>query len=63
MARKKQLNPMATALTLAALGVTGFIIYKFILKPRIDRKKDLSINFNTEQQNSDILDAEFEQIT
>jgi len=54
---------MATALTLAALGVTGFVIYKFIIKPRIDRKKDLSINFNTEQQNSDILDAEFEQIT
>jgi hypothetical protein len=63
MARKKQLNPMATALTLAALGVTGFVIYKFIIKPRIDRKKDLSINFTTEQQNSDILDAEFEQIT
>lgn len=54
---------MATALTLAALGVTGFIIYKFIFKPRIDRKKDIAINFNTEQQNSDILDAEFEQIT
>lgn len=54
---------MATALTLAALGITGFVIYKFIIKPRIDRKKDLSINFTTEQQNSDILDAEFEQIT
>jgi hypothetical protein len=63
MARKKQLNPMATALTLAALGITGFVIYKFIIKPRIDRKKDLSINFNTEQQNSDILDAQFEEIT
>lgn len=63
MARKKQLNPIATALTLAALGVTGFVIYKFIIKPRIDQKKDLSINSNTEQQNSDILDAEFEQIT
>jgi hypothetical protein len=63
MARKKQLNPMATALTLAALGVTGFLIYKFIIKPRVDRKKDIAINFNTEQQNSDILDAEFEQIT
>jgi hypothetical protein len=63
MARKKQLNPMATALTLAALGITGFVIYKFIIKPRIDRKKDLSVNFTTEQQNSDILDAEFEQIT
>jgi hypothetical protein len=44
MARKKQLNPMATALTLAALGVTGFVIYKFIIKPRIDRKKDIAIN-------------------
>ena len=54
---------MATALTLAALGVTGFVIYKFIIKPRIDRKKDIAINLNTEQQNLDILDAEFEQIT
>jgi hypothetical protein len=63
MARKKQLNPMATALTLAALGLTVFGIYKFIIKPRINRKKDLSINFNTEQQNSDILDAQFEEIT
>lgn len=54
---------MATALTLAALGLTVFGIYKFIIKPRINRKKDLSINFNTEQQNSDILDAQFEEIT
>lgn len=54
---------MATALTLAALGITGFVFYKFIIKPRINRKKDLTINFNTEQQNSDILDAQFEEIT
>lgn len=54
---------MATALTLAALGVTGFIIYKFILKPRIDRKKDIAMNLNIEQQNLDVLDAEFEDIT
>jgi hypothetical protein len=63
MARKKTLNPMATALTLAALGVTGFVIYKFIIKPRIDRKKDIAMNLNTDQQNLDILDAEFEDIT
>jgi len=33
MARKKKLNPIATALTIAGLGVTGFLLWKFVIKP------------------------------
>lgn len=59
--RKKKINPVATVLTVLALGVTGFAIYKFFVKPAIARRRignspiiDADIN--------ETLDATFEVI-
>ena len=41
MARKK-LSPLATLLTIGAVGLTGFAVYKFLIKPMRDRKKALN---------------------
>ena len=62
MARKKKLNPIATALTIAAVGVTGFAIWKFIIEPRRKKLKSASMEniFDSEPAPGDILDAQFE---
>lgn len=39
--RKKKLNPIATAGILAVVGVTGFLAWKYLIKPAIDKKKGL----------------------
>lgn len=64
MARKKKLNPLATALTIAAVGVTGFVIWKYIIEPRRNKLKSASMQniFDSEPEPSEILDASFEVI-
>ena len=60
MARKKKLNPMATALTIAAVGVTGWFVWNYIIKPRRNKLKQESIGVDSIP--SEILDAQFEII-
>ena len=38
MARKKKLNPIATAGVIAVAGVTGFLLWKFLIKPAINKR-------------------------
>ena len=58
MAKKKKLNPMATALTIAAVGVTGWAIWTYIIKPRRNKLKAESMGVDSIP--SEILDAQFE---
>jgi hypothetical protein len=60
MARKKKLNPMATALTIAAVGVTGWVVWNYIIKPRRNKLKQESMGVDSIP--SEILDAQFEVI-
>lgn len=39
--RKKKLNPTAMVGILAVVSVTGFLAWKFLIKPAIDKKKGL----------------------
>jgi len=64
MAQKKKLNPIATALTIAAVGLTGFAIYKLLIEPR-RKKKIIDVMpdiFDSQQQENNILDANFEVV-
>jgi hypothetical protein len=41
MARKKKLNPIATAGVIAVAGVTGFLVWKFLIKPALNKKRGI----------------------
>lgn len=56
MARKKNINPIAAALTLAVIGGVGFALFKYVIKPRRTRLKQQ----NLIASNQEILDAQFE---
>lgn len=58
MARKK-INPLATALTIAAIGATGWAIYNFIIKPRREKKRAELRNI-VDSLPAEILDAQTE---
>lgn len=64
MARKKKMNPIATALTIAAVGFTGYAIWKFIIQPKRNKLKSASMQdiIDSEPEPADILDAQFEVI-
>lgn len=59
MARKKKLNTTALALTVLGLGVTGLLVWQFIIKPRRE-KKNQQINDLIASYPSEVLDAQFE---
>jgi len=64
MAQKKKLNPIATALTIAAVGLTGFAIYKLLIEPKRNKLKNASMQdvLDTQTEANDILDASFEVV-
>jgi hypothetical protein len=64
MARKKKLNPLAAALTLAAIGVTGFVVWTYIIKPRRNKLKNASMFdiMDSEPERNEVLDAQFELV-
>jgi len=64
MAQKKKLNPIATALTIAAVGLTGFAIYKLLIEPKRNKLKNASMQdiLDSETEANDILDASFEVV-
>lgn len=60
--RKKKINPIATVVTIAALGLTGWAIYKFLVKPALAKRRagnaqiiDADIN-ETMDANFEIID-------
>lgn len=57
---KKKLNPIATALTIAALGATGWALWTYVIKPRRDKKKLESMGVDS--INNEILDAQYELV-
>jgi|688.fasta_scaffold1677587_1 hypothetical protein len=57
---KKKLNPIATALTIAALGVTGWAVWNYVIKPRRDKKRVESMGVDS--INNEVLDAQFELV-
>lgn len=64
MARKKKLNPIATALTIAAVGLTGFVIWKLLIEFKRKKLKAASMQeiFDSEPEPNDILDSQFEVV-
>jgi hypothetical protein len=56
--RKKKINPIATALTIAGLGLTGWLLWKYVINPRRNKLKAASTQPNF--VDSEILDANFE---
>ena len=36
--RKKKLNPIATAGILAVVGITGFLAWKYLIKPAVNKR-------------------------
>jgi hypothetical protein len=63
MARKKKLNPLAAALTIAAIGVTGFVVWTYIIKPRRNKLKSASMfDILDSQAPGEVLDAQFELV-
>lgn len=54
MARRKKLSPVATILTIGALGLSGYALYRFVIKPAMDRKKALN--------NIPIMDTDFVEV-
>jgi hypothetical protein len=62
MARKKKLNPIATALTIAAVGLTGWALWKYVIEPRRNKLKVASM-VDSPIDTNEILDAQFEDVT
>lgn len=61
MARKKKINPLATAVTIAAVGFTGWAVWNFIIKPQRDKKRAASMQ-PVDSIPGEILDAQFEVV-
>jgi hypothetical protein len=61
MATKRKFNPTAAALTILGVGVTGFLVWEFVIKPR-RAKKNQQITDLIASYPSEVLDAQFEQI-
>jgi hypothetical protein len=64
MATKKKMNPVATALVIAAVGVTGFIVWKYVIAPRRNKLKAASMQdiIDSEPEPRDVIDAKFEVV-
>jgi hypothetical protein len=64
MATKKKINPIATALTIAAVGFTGWAIWTYVIKPRRNKLKNASMQdiIDSEPEPADVLDATFEVV-
>jgi len=63
MARKKKLNPLAITITGLIIGGATFAAYKWILKPYLDKRKNLK---NADWNNSgatDTIDVTYKDVT
>ena len=63
MARKKKLNTLAAALTIAATGVIGLLVWNYIIKPRRNKLKNASMfDIIDSPLPGEVLDAQFELV-
>jgi hypothetical protein len=55
---------LAAALTIAAIGVTGFVVWTYIIKPRRNKLKNASMFdiMDSEPERNEVLDAQFELV-
>jgi len=63
MARKKKLNPVAVTITGLLIGGVAFAAYRLVLKPYLDKRKNLK---NADWNNSgatDTIDVTYENVT
>lgn len=56
--RKKKMNPVATTIVGVAILGGGFLAWKFLLKPYLEKRKLRKANFQ-----SLIIDSEFQDVT
>tara|TARA_R110000868_G_scaffold381825_2_gene648270 strand:- start:529 stop:735 length:207 start_codon:yes stop_codon:yes gene_type:complete len=59
--RKKKINPVATVLTIAALGITGWAVYKFFIKPALAKRR-VGTSAIIDADINETMDANFEII-
>jgi hypothetical protein len=57
--RKKKINPIATVVTIAALGLTGWAVYKFFIKPVLAKRR-IGTSPIIDADINDVMDANFE---
>ena len=57
--RKKKMNPVATTIVGVAILGGGFLAWKFLLKPYLEKRKLRKANF----ENIDIIDSEYQDVT
>lgn len=61
MARKKNIDPLAAALIIGAVGLGSWLIWKNFIDPKRQDKKAQSMGVDS-SINGEILDAQFEII-
>lgn len=61
MARKRKMSPVATTIVGVAILGGGFLAWKFLLKPYLEKRKLSRMNFDT--IDSTIDDAEYQDVT
>jgi hypothetical protein len=59
MARKKKLDPIATALTVAGIAAASWAVWKYVISPYRNKLKQSSMGVDS-SINDEILDAQFE---
>ena len=59
--RKKKINPVATVITIALLGITGFAIYKGLIQPALVKRR-IGKNPIIDADINETMDANFEVI-
>ena len=59
--RKKKINPVATVITIALLGITGFAIYKGLIQPALAKRR-IGKNPIIDADINETMDANFEVI-
>lgn len=59
MARKKNIDPLAAGLTIGAVALGGWLIWKYFIDPKRQEKKAQSMGVDLPNE---IMDAQFEII-
>jgi len=57
--RKKKMNPVATTIVGVAIIGSGFLAWKFLIKPYLEKRKLRKANF----ESIDVIDSEFQDVT
>lgn len=61
MAKKKELDTVATAITITGIAVGGWLLWKFVINPQRNKLKQQSMGVDS-SINNEIFDAQYEII-